>query len=352
MKNILVILSFVLFNLGALAQDFNDAVVYIQGNKEVPIYVKMEGQMMPRYGKDYTLLYNLASGPLHLEIQFQQNQYPSQKFVLNIQPSSQRSLVLTKVAENKFALYDLNYEFYLPADNKLEDDIQAQNTVAVDNKAIEPLTKKSKETEIVANKKEKKEKIKGKKEDDLPPFLANAGIEKGKADKKENKLKTKKAKEQKKAEEETVAKNTEKVSKPKKEEGAKKEIKESSKTDNRFLDFEMNKDSGSNVEKESKEKCKEAASNEQFNSFAQLISSAKDEEERLLYLKKYSGMYCFSTDQVRVVAMNFDSQSSRYEVVKVLKKKTIDVENYKDLEVLFNTNYLKKKFINEIANIK
>ncbi|HTO17451.1 MAG TPA: DUF4476 domain-containing protein [Edaphocola sp.] len=325
MKNILLIFSICLLSLYGFAQDYNDAVVYIQSDKETPIYVKMEGQMMPRYSKNYSILHNLAAGPLNIEVQFQQNKYPSQKFILNIQPSAQRSFVLNRVSETKFSLYDLNYEFYLQSGNKLEDDIQTENQIASASKDFVHQNRSAKEQKslVVSKQSNKDNQIKEKNDvDKLPPFLANAGIGKDKNNKKDK----------------------EKINKE-------KEVKENTETENRFLNFEINNSSESS-EGNDKVKCEEAANNEQFNSFAHLIKSGKDEEEQLKFLKKYSTKYCFSTDQVRVIAMNFDSQSSRYEVVKILKKKTVDVENYEQLSVIFQTNFLKNKFVNEIANIK
>ena len=55
--------------------------IFIQGDKQTPFYVKLEGQMMPRLGKNYCILSNLDEGTIHLEILFQQNVYPLQKYM-------------------------------------------------------------------------------------------------------------------------------------------------------------------------------------------------------------------------------------------------------------------------------
>lgn len=350
-KTILIWLCLVLCGFGAFSQDLNDAVVYIQSDKETPIYVKVEGQMMERYSKNYVVLGNLASGPLNLEILFQQNKYPNQKFVLNIPPSSQRSLVLKKIDQNKFALYDLNYGIYLNNGNRLEDDISgsdkeyqntvlAANTTAPTNEAaVEavPVEKPKKEKAAPKPKKEKKS------EDEIPEFTV--------------------AKEAKKNQEETpliAQEEAEAPKKPKKTRAERRQETEENTSGERFLDFEMDKkesNSGNsrsgtakNTNPGNNTKCSEPASESQFDNFASLLNTTDDEELKLGIVRKNAAKYCFSTDQVRTIAMNFDSQSSRYEVARVLKAKVVDVDNYAKLSSLFNTNFLKERFKDEVVN--
>lgn len=346
-KTIVIWLSLVLCWIGVFGQDLNDAVVYIQSDKETPIYVKVEGQMMERYSKNYVVLGNLASGPLNLEILFQQNKYPNQKFVLNIPPSSQRSLVLKKIDQNQFALYDLNYGIYLNNGNRLEDDISGsdngyQNTVLVTPDPKEEIVKeepveKPKKEKIVAQKPKKEKKA----EEAIPEFQA--------------------VKEEEKQNEETPLMAQEEPEKPKKSKRSranKKQETDENTNNERFLDFEMDKkesNSGNNRSGTAKNtasgnKCTEAASESQFDNFASLLNATDDEEVKLGIVRKNASKYCFSTDQVRTIAMNFDSQSSRYEVARVLKAKVVDVENFAELSSLFNTNFLKERFKNEVVN--
>lgn len=347
-KTILIWLCLTLCGLGAFSQDLNDAVVYIQSDKETPIYVKVEGQMMERYSKNYVVLGNLASGPLNLEILFQQNKYPNQKFVLNILPSSQRSLVLKKIDQNKFALYDLNYGIYLNNGNRLEDDISGsdndyQNTVLAAHTPSNEETVKEMPAE-----KPKKEKVSAKpkkekktEEEAIPEFTAP------------------KEEKQQQAEEPALA-STEKPKKVKRSRSEKARAGEGSTGDERFLDFEMDKkesNSGNNRSGNTKNntagantKCTEPASDSQFDNFAGLLNATDDEEVKLGIVRKNAKKYCFSTEQVRTIAMNFDSQSSRYEVARVLKAKVVDAEHYAQLSSLFNTNFLKERFKNEVVD--
>ena len=94
----------------SVAQPFS--YVYIQGDKETPFYVKLEGKMMPRYGKNYCRLSELSPGTIHIEILFQQRVYPSQKFTINVPENGYRGFLLNKQG-NVFALYDLQQKKYL-----------------------------------------------------------------------------------------------------------------------------------------------------------------------------------------------------------------------------------------------
>lgn len=106
-------------SVAAYAQDFS--YIYIQGDKKTPIYVKVEGKMAPRYGKHYAIIPQLAPGPTHLTILFQQNAYPAQDFTVMVPEQSSRSFVLTET-DGKFSLYDLDQRFFLRAGNNIEED--------------------------------------------------------------------------------------------------------------------------------------------------------------------------------------------------------------------------------------
>jgi hypothetical protein len=95
--------------------------IYIQGDKQTPFYVKLEGEMQPRYGKNYCIIPKLAPGPIQIEILFQQNEYPAEKFTVIVPQDGFRGFMLTK-KEGVYALYDLQQSFYLSPGNTKEDD--------------------------------------------------------------------------------------------------------------------------------------------------------------------------------------------------------------------------------------
>ena len=105
-----IMVCVIVLNANAVAQPFS--YLYIQGDKETPFYVKMEGKMLPRYGKNYCIISELNPGPVHLEILFQQRIYPSQKFTIQVPENSSRGFLLNK-QEIGFALYDLQQKKYL-----------------------------------------------------------------------------------------------------------------------------------------------------------------------------------------------------------------------------------------------
>ena len=120
MKNLITTLLLALVCMTNAAAD-NFAYLYIQGDKQTPFYVKLEEAMQPRYGKNYCIIPKLASGPAHIEILFQQNAFPAQRFTVLIPEGGSRGFLLVK-KDDDFFLYDLQQGFYLPADNKEEDD--------------------------------------------------------------------------------------------------------------------------------------------------------------------------------------------------------------------------------------
>jgi hypothetical protein len=105
--------------ISSYAQDFS--YVYIQGDKKTPLYVKVEGEMAPRYGKNYALLSRLAPGPLNIDILFQQNEYPPLHFTVMVPENGQRAFMVNKKGDN-FTLYDLEQHFDLKPDNDISDD--------------------------------------------------------------------------------------------------------------------------------------------------------------------------------------------------------------------------------------
>lgn len=132
-KYIILVLSFALslslflFGLpgeeNLWAQRFS--YVYIQGDQKTPFYVKFEGEMLPRYGKNYCIISELAPGPVNLEILFQQHAYPPATFRILVPENGFRGFLLTQT-DTGFSLYDIHQQFYLPSGNSLEEDQEPQ----------------------------------------------------------------------------------------------------------------------------------------------------------------------------------------------------------------------------------
>ncbi len=86
--------------------------IYIQGDKTAPFYVKMEGKMQPRYGKNYCIISELTPGTVNIEILFQQNVYPAEKFTIVVPENGARGFLLDKHKDG-YALYDLQKKDYI-----------------------------------------------------------------------------------------------------------------------------------------------------------------------------------------------------------------------------------------------
>ncbi len=101
--------------------------VYIQGDKQTPFYVKLEEDMLPRYGKNYCIIPELAPGIIHIQVLFQQNLYPAQNYTIVVPENGTRGFLLMK-KNDEYSLYDIQQQFYLLPGNKAEDDHAPENT--------------------------------------------------------------------------------------------------------------------------------------------------------------------------------------------------------------------------------
>ncbi|RYG51580.1 MAG: hypothetical protein EOO01_08245 [Chitinophagaceae bacterium] len=131
MLRIFVLIGALMMSLPSPAQHWS--VIYIQGDKELPFYVKLEGEMLPRYGKNYCIIPQLAAGPVRLQILFQQNLYPAQQYTIQVPEAGERAFLLTK-NEGQYSLYDIHSRVYLKPGEK--DELPA--TAAIDKTKAEP----------------------------------------------------------------------------------------------------------------------------------------------------------------------------------------------------------------------
>jgi hypothetical protein len=82
--------------------------------------------MLPRFSKNYSIIPQLAAGPIKLQILFQQNQYPAQTFNIQVPEDGYRGFLLTR-KDNGFALFDLQQRFYLMPGDEGEDHLPETN---------------------------------------------------------------------------------------------------------------------------------------------------------------------------------------------------------------------------------
>ncbi len=102
---LLVVLLLCFTYLASSAVDEKNSYVYIQGDKVTPFYVKIDGKMQPRYGKNYCIIPKLHAGELKLEILFQQNVFPAQTFTITVPEAGGIGYLLDKQG-SEYVLYD------------------------------------------------------------------------------------------------------------------------------------------------------------------------------------------------------------------------------------------------------
>lgn len=331
------------------------AYIYIEGDKQTPFYVKLEGQMLPRQGKNYCIIPNLDAGITNIEILFQQNKYPPQKFVIKVPAEGSRGFVLHKVNDRQFALHDMQQGIYLVSGNTAEDDQVSATApvteIPVNNTPVAQNTNVDQTQDLPAfstEKKTKKKKPVSQAQEEAPKeakengrFISDIELN---ADGNRNangaepipEFEGTKPATKRKAAKKTKKEDTEEVSLADINEEIKKSTAEVAKSADQGL---PNTD------------CKSPMSSEDFENFALKILDKTDDDARLKALNKNKGRLCFTTEQVRIIANNLDTQSGRYEVARILYSQTSDQDNYPRLESLFKTNYLKDKF-REIINPK
>lgn len=121
LKSIFITLVTILSAFNTVKAD-EFSYIYIQGDKQIPFYVKLEGEMQPRYGKNYCIIPKLAPGQVNIEILFQQNQFPAEKFTILVPANGYRGFMLTQ-KDGAYSLYDLQQGIYLSPGNDADDDV-------------------------------------------------------------------------------------------------------------------------------------------------------------------------------------------------------------------------------------
>jgi len=292
--------------------------VYIQGDKQTPFYVKFEDEMMPRYGKNYCIISQLAPGPVKVQILFQQNIYPAQTFTIQVPENGVRGFLLTK-KNDEFALYDLQEQFYLPSGNGIGDDKVQSATPVKQNKPAYPPKPEEKVTNIAQLKavegEEQAEQI-GSKTTNITTNVALTNST-------ENN--------------EPVA-NTKMVNGPE------------------FVDFEIDNNqkspNGGTVRTNEPYKgqiaipnsdCPKAVDLELFEAI-QKKANDKSDNNRLKYLLDKTEENCFTTNQARILARTLKNDPERYTFLKKVYSRVTDQAKFPALESLLTTQEWKGYF--------
>ena len=297
----------------SVAQDFS--YIYIQGDKKTPIYTKVEGVMMPRYGKNYALISRLAPGPLNVEILFQQNEFPPLTFTILVPENGKRAFLLNRKGD-EFSLFDLEQNFYLKPGNSESDD---HLPTILNNKNIQ-----AEIPEIPQEYTAQEKKNVGKKEVVIVP--QDEIIEK-----------------EPKVIMPEKAIVSDEVSKP----AFIEDItfnNDQNKTINsgRTSDVQVVSDGTSREVLNSD--CRQKINQIAFQKLLNNINQKKTEDERLGVLLSSVKEHCFSTEQATELVQNLQSDIAKYSALKNLYPKITDQSNFATLETLIEDADWKASF--------
>lgn len=317
----LLLACFCLLYTTSFAERFS--YVYIQGDKEIPFYVKLEDEMLTRYGKNYSIISELNPGPINIQILFQQNDYPPQNFVIQVPENGFRGFLLT-YKSGAFSLYDIHQQFYLPAGNKAEDDrlpaitsrIKEINTPPPTPKATPTIKKEIKKTPPVVAKKEPTPK----KPEVTPPTPKTTP----RAVPRPINPPTKE--------------NTEKTDEPKFIKNIELQNERTQSTEGTIKKPETTEERVHIINSD----CPQAMTAMDFNS----ISAAAQERignDRLKYLLGEMNN-CYTTSQAGELVGLLDGDTERYTLLKRIYPRITDQENFPDLKALLTSDEWKKYF--------
>lgn len=277
--------------------------VYIQGDKSIPFYVKLEDVMLPRYGKNYNLIPQLAPGPISIQILFQQNAYPAQKFTIVVPENGFRGFLLLN-KDGAYKLYDIHQQFYLQPGNKAEDD-----RAPADNSAAAYVYTESK------NEIEARQVSATPERGKVPKFLPD------------------------------VVLDNERMVQPRLQEPeyVEETNDDSREDDQQYVNTNYVKEdhTGSKVVVLNSD-CPQPIANEDFES---VLSKAADKSDkvRLKYLLTQMDE-CYNTNHARILAETLNNDPERYTLLKRIYSRVTDQHNFPMLENLLSTQEWKSYF--------
>lgn len=269
--------------------------VYIQGDKQVPFYVKLEGEMMPRYGKNYSIIPRLAEGWINIEILFQQNQYSPLNYKIRVPEDGYRSFLLA-AKDGVYMLYDIEKQAYL-----------RQGTGEIDERVSGETLKEAVKPEplaTAANRNKRPKPLKKHEEKALnskdPVFI-----------------------------DDLVLSNEHSASNPAAQSDP---LEKSAMNKTEVPEF---KSAARHIPNSD---CPEAMDEKSFEDILHQLESRKEKDKLLAYLLKQTQANCFSTKQVYLLASQLESESIRFSFLQKAYSRVTDQEHFFLLEKqLFQT---------------
>ncbi len=275
--------------------------VYIQGDKNIPFYVKLDDIMLPRYGKNYFIIPKLVSGTIDIQILFQQNKYPPHNFTIKVPSNGFRGFILMNKS-GTFTLYDIHQKFYLQHNNSVEDD-NAPETKGYVYKPANITTQTTVPTNVTAG-----------TSNNTPKFLENIELNKSNS-----------------TEAETIEKTPEKPIAVNAEKKVDKTVR-----------VEYNRTSVVNSD------CPQAISEDDFGDLVDKVQN-KNESVRLKYLLSKMDD-CYTSNQAGRLARILTNDPERYTFLKRIYPRVTNQNAFVALEDLLSTNEWKSYFRLIVSN--
>ena len=319
-KQYLLILSLVFIAVSANAQRWS--YVYIQGDKQIPFYVKLEGEMLPRFSKNYYIIPELGPGPIDLQILFQQNEYPPLSFKVLVPESGFRGFLLTR-KDNAFALYDIHQRFYLMPGEAGEDHLPDILPVTASiGDTPPPAVAKAQPKKSASRKAEPKPK---KAETKEPEFIENIELSN-----------------------DHTAEGTPPpppVNKPVIREEPVRETRTASSGEEDYRQTEAQVNLSDNTAPILNSDCPEPMGEEEFDKIYTNAQEKSAGQKRISYLLEKVKNNCYSTRQAYFLARQLSSESMRYSFLKRVYPRITYQHNFHLLESnLFTTLEWKSYF--------
>lgn len=369
-KNLLLSF-FILSSSTVYAERFS--YVYIQGDKQIPFYVKLEDEMLPRYSKNYCIVPQLAPGPIRLQILFQQNAYPAQTFNIQVPADGYRGFLLVKNTDG-FALFDIRQHFYLLPGAEGEDHLPEVSSTQQVIPIAENTTRIPK-TQPASLPSAPSKNTRKNFQTDPPPVVENnepqfmSDIELNKERKPVQNIPEKDLEQEVMVRErpvyteetipqEDVAVN-EYIEQPQ-QPGISAELSTEPEPLNIANEFSVEETGMHNIEQEMKEPvpaltenapviinsdCPTALSDSKFDDIFIGARGKSDDDKRIGYLMKKASENCFTTRQAFLLSRQLQAESMRYSFLKKVYPRVTDQQNFHLLgDALFKTMEWKSYF--------
>lgn len=304
--------------------------IFIQGDKQVPFYIKFEDQMLPRYGKNYNIIPQLAPGAVNIQVLFQQNMYPAQKFTIVVPEDGFRGFLLMQ-KNGSFALYDIHQKFYLYPGNRAEDDqVPQANSYVYTNPAPTQQQQQQAQPAYTQVTRRTNANTANNRE---PRFIGNIELN--------NERTIQKIEQEERVSEEVVEGGTRVANESNQVQSIEEQpVEELPQANNNT--YETNEPVQPPVVMVTNSDCPSAMTDAEFEDLYGKVQDKQEKQKLKFLLSKMES--CYSTNQARVLAESLSNDPEKYTFLKRVFPRVTDQYNFPPLENLLSTQEWKSYF--------